>query len=59
VFGDSAFSFGFSPKTTLADVADWVADVARVHHAAPVAVDVTLAAARPLRLSKGTSHGTH
>jgi hypothetical protein len=58
VFDDSAYSFGFSPRTTLADVADWVADVARAHHAAPIAIDVTLADARPLRSSKGMPNGT-
>ena len=59
VFDDSAFSFGFSPRTTLADVAGWVEDVARIHHGAPVAIDVTLAAAkRQPGLPKGQSHGT-
>ena len=58
VFNDSAFSFGFSPGTTMGDLADWVADVGRIHHGSPVAIDVTLAAAkRPLAISKGNPHG--
>ncbi len=47
VFDDSVFSFGFSPITTMADLAGWVADVGRIHHRSPVAIDVTLAAKCP------------
>ena len=58
VFGDSALSFGFASRTTLADVAGWVEDVARIHHGAPLAIDITLAAkSRPL-VAKGLSDGT-
>ena len=57
VFGDSSVSFGLSSRTTLADVAGWVEDVARIHHSAPVAIDVTLAATRQIGMSKGHSHG--
>ena len=59
VFDDSAFSFGLSRRTTFADVAGWVEDVARIHHRTPVAIDVTLAAAsRRAGLPKGLSNGT-
>ena len=59
VFDDATFSFGFSPMTTFADLADWVDDVARIHHGAPVAIDVTLATTqRQLDLANGFSQGT-
>jgi hypothetical protein len=57
VFEDSAFSFGLPRRTTLADVAGWVADVARIHHSMPLAIDVILAAARRPGISTVHSHG--
>jgi len=60
VFSDDEVSFGFPESATLGDVADWVAGVARFHHGAVVAIDVTMPARKNSSIpSKGASHGTH
>ncbi len=60
VFSDDEVSFGFPASATLGDVADWVAGVARFHHSAVIAIDVTMPAhANSSTTSKGGSHGAH
>jgi hypothetical protein len=60
VFDDSSQSFGLSPLTTMADVAGRVVDIAAHHHAAPVAVDITLApVARRIRAKWEHFYGTN
>ena len=42
-----------------ADLAGWVADVARIYHRPPLAIDVTLTdGKRTLQNTKADSHGT-
>ena len=60
VFRDDQVSFGFPASATLGDVADWVAGVARFHHSAVIAIDVTMPARTNSSVaSEGVSHGTH
>ena len=60
VFRDDEVSFGFPADATLGDVADWVAGVARFHHSAVIAIDVTMPARTSSSIAtKGVSHGTH
>jgi hypothetical protein len=60
VFRDDQVSFGFPASATLGDVADWVAGVAKAHHSAVIAIDVTMPArANSSIASKEVSHGTH
>ena len=60
VFRDDEVSFGFPASATLGDVADWVAGVARFHHGAVMAINVTMPAGASSSIApKGVSHGTH
>ncbi len=59
-FRDDQVSFGFPASATLGDIADSVAAVARFHHGAVIAINVTMPArANSSIASKGVSHGTH
>ena len=60
VFSDDQLSFGFPASATLGDVAVWVAGVARFHHSAVIAIDVTMPARTNSSVaSEGVFHGTH
>jgi NADPH-dependent 2,4-dienoyl-CoA reductase/sulfur reductase-like enzyme len=60
VFEDDQISFGVPSLVTLGDVADWVANLAKLHDSPLVAVDVKMPRrAAPSIASTGVSHGTH
>ena len=60
VFEDGQVSLGFPTGTTLGDVTDWVAGLAKLHESGLVAVDVKMPRRAASSLaSTGVSHGTH
>ena len=40
VFGDTAFALGLPVRPTYGDIADWVDDIASLHHSSPLSIDV-------------------
>lgn len=58
VFGDTAFALGLPVRPTYGDIADWVEDVASLHHSSPLSIDVRFdAPAQPRIAAPSASMG--
>ena len=54
VFADTSFALGLPAGSTLGELADWVADIARQHKGSLLAIDVRMAPRRSMPSLAGT-----